>query len=218
MMIPRYPWPEGRKHTAPWLVDRGGDGVRVVMLGPPGAGKGTQGVLLAAALGVPYISSSELLRQQLPRRSAKAYGARARMAAGDLVDDDVMVGLVLERLARPDARSGFVLDGFPRTLAQAAALDDWLAARGSRLDAVVLLEVPRQVLLERLAGRAVAEGRDDDEARTIAHRLRVYEAQTAPLVDYYARQGLLRRVDAGGDLAAAAARVLAALPGPPGRG
>jgi adenylate kinase len=186
------------------------------MLGPPGSGKGTQGALLAAALGVPYISSSELLRQ-LPRGTAKAHGARERMAAGDLVDDDVMVGLVRERLARPDAQSGFVLDGFPRTLAQAAALDDWLAARGSRLDAVVLLEVPRQVLLERLAGRAVAEGRGDDDATTIAHRLQVYEAQTAPLVDYYARQGLLRRLDAGGDLAEAAARVLAALPDPPGR-
>jgi adenylate kinase len=169
------------------------------MLGPPGAGKGTHGRLLAAALGVPHISSSELLRQH--------GGHRARMAAGDLIDDDVMVELVLDRLAQDDAQAGFVLDGFPRTVAQAAALDRWLAERGQRLDVAVLLEVPREVLAERLAARAVAERRADDDV--IAHRLQVYEQESAPLVEYYAPR--LRRVDADGSVTTVAERVLAAV-------
>lgn len=194
--------------------------MRVVMLGPPGSGKGTHGALLAAALGVPHISSSDLLRQRLTGGTAlgRAAGARARararMVAGDLVDDDVMVGLLLERLAQVDAHPGFVLDGFPRNVAQAAALDGWLAERGYRLDAAVLLEVPRDVLVERLAKRAAAESRGDDDVTTIGHRLEVYEAQTAPLVEYYARQGVLRRVDGVGSVTAVAERVLAAVQGP----
>lgn len=136
------------------------------------------------------------------------------MAAGELVADDVLVGLVLERLAQPDAQSGFVLDGFPRNLAQATALDHWLAERGHRLDAVILLEVRRDALIERLAERAVAQGRHDDEANRSAHRLEVYDAELSGLVDYYARQGVLLRVDGEGSVAAVTARILAALRGP----
>lgn len=187
--------------------------MRVVMLGPPGSGKGTHGALVAGALGVPHISSSDLLRQHLQGRTATGHDAQNTMAAGDLVDDDVMVRLVLERLAEADAEPGFVLDGFPRNVAQAAALDDWLAERGCSLDAVVLLEVSRDVLLQRLGERNVSEGRADDDAPTIAHRLAVYETQTVPLIEYYARQGVLRRVDGDGSVRAVAERILAALRG-----
>jgi adenylate kinase len=181
------------------------------MLGPPGSGKGTHGALLSTELGVPHVSSSDLLRQAVQRGTARHGHVRVRMAAGALVDDDVMIGLVVERLSRPDAQPGFVLDGFPRNVSQAAALDDWLAARGQHVDAVVLLEVPRDVLISRLAERAAVEGRDDDDATTIARRLEVYETETAPLVEYYDRRGVLRRVDADASIPVVAERILAAL-------
>ena len=168
--------------------------MRIVMLGPPGSGKGTQGVRVAAALGVPHISSGAALRAHAGPELL------ARMATGELIDDETMTGIVRRRLEQPDARQGFVLDGFPRDRSQAA-----------RLDAVVLLDAPRDELLERMTARAQIEQRADDTPETIARRLDVYEEQTAPLTEHYRRAGLLRRVDGTGPVDDVAARVAAAL-------
>lgn len=186
--------------------------MRVTMLGPPGSGKGTQGEVLASALGVPQLVSSELLRQA----TADAPGAgdaQRRMAGGDLVDDDAVIDVVLHRLGQPDARSGFVLDGFPRNTAQASALDDWLRDRQQEIGAAILLEVPREVLIDRLASRAADQDRDDDDPGTRDHRLDVYETEVAPLVEHYERLGVLRRVDGDGDERRVEQRVRAAVAG-----
>ncbi len=184
---------------------------RVVLLGPPGAGKGTQGELLARSLGVPHIVSSDVLNAHIEAATALGIRARERMDAGELVEDDVVVGIVCERLGEPDAEHGFLLDGFPRSTPQAEALEAWLTARNLRLDAAVLLEVARAVLLNRLSARAAAEDRSDDDAATVAHRLDVYDAETAPLAEYYNCHGALRRVNGDGSVPTAAQRVLAAL-------
>ena len=177
--------------------------MRIVMLGPPGSGKGTQGVRVAAALGVPHISSGAALRAHAGPELL------ARMATGELIDDETMTGIVRRRLEQPDARQGFVLDGFPRDRSQAARLDAELGDAG--LDAVVLLDAPRDELLERMTARAQIEQRADDTPETIARRLDVYEEQTAPLTEHYRRAGLLRRVDGTGPVDDVAARVAAAL-------
>ena len=181
------------------------------MLGPPGAGKGTQGEVLARSLGVPHIISSELLSTHVERGTELGRLAGERMAAGELVEDDVVDGMMRARLAESDARGGFVLDGFPRSPTQAATLAEWLGEDGALLDAVVLIEAPRQVLVERMLARAEAEHRIDDTPATIAHRLDVYDAETAPLADYYAEQGLLRRVDGDGTVEEVTERIRAAL-------
>jgi len=179
--------------------------VRLVMMGPPGSGKGTQGVLVAQAQAVPHISSGAVLR-------AGASGeVLAQMAAGELIGDDLIAGLMWTRLRDADAARGFVLDGFPRDVEQAGALDAFLQERGEGLDAVVLLEAPRDDLLARMLARAEVEQRPDDNPTTIARRLDVYESETEPLVALYDRRGLLRRVDGAGDPAQIAARLDAAL-------
>jgi adenylate kinase len=183
---------------------------RVVMLGAPGSGKGTQGAILASALGVPHVASSDLLRQHAEREQGDGADPRARMARGELVDDEAVIDLVLKRLGQPDARPGFVLDGFPRNTTQAAALDRWLTETGTPL-AVALLEVPRQKLLDRLAARAAKEQRHDDDPQTRLHRLDVYESEAQPLVAHYRRQGALRRVDADDDVDTVAERVRSAV-------
>ncbi len=187
--------------------------MRVVMLGPPGSGKGTQGEVLAAALGVPHIVSSELLSRHVEHGTPLGRRAHERMAAGELVEDEIVDGMVRERLAEPDAAGGFVLDGFPRSTAQAEALTGWLAEDGARLDAVVLLEVPRDALIERIRARALAEHRIDDDPVTVAHRLSVYDAETAPLAEYYERERVLLAVDGDGAVDAVAQRVAAAVSG-----
>jgi adenylate kinase len=190
--------------------------MRVVLLGPPGAGKGTQAALLAGALGVPAVSTGELFRAHVAEGTALGLEAAAFATAGDLVPDDVTTAMLVERLGRPDCLTGYLLDGFPRTVGQAERLAAELRARATRLDAVIDLEVDDAELIRRMAARRVlVDGawvvRDDDRPETVRHRLDVYREQTAPLVDFYAAEGLVRRVDADGDVDTVAARVLAAL-------
>jgi adenylate kinase len=196
--------------------------VRIVLLGPPGSGKGTQASLLAEALGVPAVSTGDLFRAHVDAGTELGRTAAAFAATGDLVPDDVTTAMVVERLALPDCRDGYLLDGFPRTIGQAERLGDELAARGRHLDAVLELVVDDDELLRRMSTRRVlVDGawvvRDDDRPETVRHRLEVYRTLTAPLVDFYAAEGLLRPVDAAGEVTAVAGRVMAALDGPPGR-
>jgi adenylate kinase len=193
--------------------------MRIVLLGPPGCGKGTQAAILAEALGVPAVSTGELFRAHVDRGTELGRSAAAYAAAGDLVQDDVTMAMVVERLSLPDCRDGYLLDGFPRTIGQAERLRDELAARDRHLDAVLELTVEDGELIRRMAARRVlVDGawitRDDDKPETVRHRLEVYRKLTAPLVDFYAAEGLLRRVDADGDVTTVAARVRASLPAP----
>ncbi len=190
--------------------------MRIVLLGPPGCGKGTQAAVLAEELGVPAVSTGDLFRAHVEDGTELGRTAAAYSSAGDLVPDDVTRAMVAERLARPDCRGGYVLDGFPRTIGQARQLGDDLAAQGLQLDAVLELVVGDEELIRRMSTRRVlVDGdwvvRDDDRPETIRHRLEVYRQSTAPLVDFYAADGLLRRVDADGDVSVVAARVRAAL-------
>jgi adenylate kinase len=197
--------------------------MRIVLLGPPGSGKGTQAAVLAEALGIPPVSTGDLFRAHVADGTELGRSAAAFAAAGDLVPDDVTTAMVVGRLAQPDCRSGYLLDGFPRTIGQAERLNDELAAQGMQLDAVLEMVVDDAELIRRMSTRRVlVDGawvvRDDDRPETVRHRLVVYRQQTAPLVDFYAADGLLRRVDADGEVAAVAARVLEALHDLSGRG
>jgi adenylate kinase len=197
--------------------------MRIVLLGPPGSGKGTQAEIVARELDIPAISSGEIFRDAVGRGTPLGEQAAAYTGAGDLVPDEITVALVAERLQLPDARGGYLLDGFPRTIAQAQRLDASLAARGQRLDLVLELAVDEEEVVRRLAARRVlVDGswavRDDDRPETVRHRLEVYREVTAPLAQHYARAGLLSRVDATGEVEVVAERVLAALRGAPGSG
>ncbi len=163
----------------------------LVLLGPPGCGKGTQAARLSARLDVPAISTGEMLRAAVAEGSELGERVGGILASGVLVDDETMAAVVSDRLERDDARRGFLLDGYPRTLPQASTLNSILEEREQELKAVLLLEVPEQVLLSR----ALARQRSDDTEEIIRHRLQVYEEQTSPLVDYYSEQDLLRRVN-----------------------
>ena len=190
--------------------------MRIVLLGPPGSGKGTQATFLADALGVPAVSTGDLFRAHVDQGTELGRTAAAYATAGDLVPDDVTMTMVVERLTQPDCSGGYLLDGFPRTIGQAELLRDRLAARGKQLDAVVVLVVDDAELIRRMASRQVlVDGawivREDDKPETVRHRLEVYRELTAPLVDFYADQGLLRRVEADGEVTEVAARVRAAL-------
>jgi len=175
--------------------------MRLVLLGPPGAGKGTQATRIAKRFAVPQLSTGDMLREAVA--SGSALGARVKdiMERGDLVPDDVVIAVVADRMDHSDAANGFVLDGFPRTVAQADALDRELAARGIGLDAVLELEVDEDVLLVRIRGRAEEAGnkgqpvRRDDNPEVFKTRLKAYRAQTAPVTEYYRSQGLLHIVD-----------------------
>jgi adenylate kinase len=180
--------------------------VRLVLVGPPGAGKGTQAVRIAEQLGIPHISTGDLFRANLAGETPLGLEAKGYMDAGNLVPDSVTVGMVKARLADPDAAKGFLLDGFPRTTAQADALAEVLAETGDELDAVVELQVPEDVVVERL----LARGRSDDTEDVIRNRQQVYRDETAPLLDYY--RDRLVTVDAVGEVAEITDRVFAALP------
>jgi len=188
--------------------------MRLIFLGPPGSGKGTQAKLLAERLGVPAISTGDMLRDAVRRGTPLGRRAQAIMEAGELVPDDVVIGLVRERTALPDARNGFLLDGFPRTIEQAKALDRILEGNGASVDGVINLLVPEGTLVERLLGRAALEGRSDDRRETVAERLRVYRERTAPLVEYYRGLGLLYDVDGSGSVEEVAGRIDRALVSP----
>jgi adenylate kinase len=203
--------------------------MRIVLLGAPGSGKGTQSQLLVEAYGVPQISTGDLLREAVSKATALGRQARASMDAGKLVDDATVLSMIRERLSKPDAAEGFILDGFPRNIAQAEALEGLLEELGRPLQAVVLLNLDPKVLLKRLTGRRICEAcgrvfnidtsppgtpphcdkcgdmprliqRPDDREEVISKRLDVFEAQTKPLIEHYEGKGLLRIVDADADV------------------
>jgi adenylate kinase len=184
-----------------------GKGLCAVMLGAPGSGKGTQAERLAEKLGIPAISTGEMLRQAVAEGSELGGRVEHVMAAGALVDDALMAEVVADRLARPDAERGFLLDGYPRTTAQAETLDRLLTARGRSLDVVVMLEVPEEVLVER----ALARRRADDREEVVRERLRVYREKTEPLVGLYRGRGLLRAIDGNRTMDEVTAAALSAL-------
>jgi len=168
--------------------------MRVIMLGPPGAGKGTQGERIASRYGVPHISSGELFRDEVARQTETGKTLRRYLDAGDLVPDDLVLSLVMDRVLAAEAEGGFVLDGFPRTLPQAQAAAKVARDANMSAQAVLYLEVPAEVLSERLADRG--EGRADDTVQVARHRLDVYTEHTKPLVDYYEQRGIIVRIDA----------------------
>lgn len=214
--------------------------MRVIFLGPPGSGKGTQARQLAAALGVPQIATGDMLREAVARQTTLGCEANRYMSTGRLVPDEVMIGLVAERLDQEDARLGFLLDGFPRTVAQAEALERLLKDRGVGLDRVIMLEVVEEELLRRLTGRRVCQScgavfhlassppkvagkcdqcgeslvqREDDSETTVRRRLEVYVRQTAPLVDYYRHRGLAAPVKGEGAVGVVQAAIRTAVDG-----
>ncbi|HEY3170520.1 MAG TPA: adenylate kinase [Thermoanaerobaculia bacterium] len=187
--------------------------MRVIFLGPPGSGKGTQAKLLAERLEIPAISTGDMLREAVRQGTALGRRAQAIMEAGELVPDDLVIDLARDRIAAPDARRGFLLDGFPRTTEQARALDRLLKGNGEALNAVINLLVPEKTLTERMLGRAALEGRSDDRPETVAERLRVYREKTAPLVEHYRAAGILKDVDGSGEIFEVAGRIDQALAG-----
>jgi len=174
--------------------------MRLVLLGAPGSGKGTQAVRLKQHLQVPHVSTGDLLRAEVAAGSKLGREAKQVMDCGNLVSDAILLGMLEERFARPDTASGFILDGYPRNLAQAAALDALLARIGQPMDFAVQLDVPTDLLVERIAGRAKAEGRADDSPESVRNRLNVYDDQTAPVIDFYRQHGQLTVVDGVGSL------------------
>lgn len=212
--------------------------MRVVLVGPPGSGKGTQGELLEKRLAVPHISSGDLLRESASTGVSEGLKAKEYMDRGQLVPDELVIGLIKSRVAEPDCRKGFVLDGFPRNPAQAAKLQEVLGNSG--VDHVVALEVPEQTIVGRLSGRRTCSGcgrlyhvrfnpprvegrcdecggqlfvRDDDRETTVRERLAVYVRQTEPLMGYYAGRGLLRRVDGAANTEQVTERIMAVVRG-----
>ena len=214
--------------------------MKIILLGPPGAGKGTQAAMLMEKFGIPQISTGDMLRVAVQEQSPMGIKAKAFMDAGGLVPDEVVVGIVRERLQFEDCQKGFILDGFPRTLPQADSLKQVLSELGKQLDAVISLQVNTEALVARLTGRrtcvdcgkgfhlqydppapdgscSVCGGRlmqrDDDCEETIRNRMKVYQQQTAPLEDYYRNEGLLVPVDGMGDILAVQQTILLALQG-----
>ncbi len=167
----------------------------IILIGPPGAGKGTQAKMLEQSLGLPQVSTGDLFRYNLKNETALGKLARTYMDRGDLVPDEVTVAMVKDRLAQADAAGGAILDGFPRTQAQADALDQLLAGLGGRITVVPNIVVDREELVQRLIKRGQIEGRADDTEETVRNRMRVYEEQTKPLLDYYSRRGLVVNVN-----------------------
>jgi len=212
--------------------------MRLILLGPPGAGKGTQAKLLTGRLGIPQVSTGDILRQAVAHGTELGREAKSFMDRGALVPDEVVIGIIEERLRKPDCARGYILDGFPRTLPQAEALARALTSLHASMDRVLSVEVPEEDLVKRLTGRRVCRGcgnmyhvdtgpprkagccdtcgdslyqRDDDKEETIRHRLRVYKEQTQPLVAYYEGLGLLERIDGQGTVEEISQRVHRAL-------
>ncbi|MFF8607583.1 adenylate kinase [Streptomyces sp. NPDC015346] len=213
--------------------------MRIVLVGPPGAGKGTQAAFLAKNLDIPHISTGDLFRANISQGTELGLKAKAFMDAGDLVPDEVTIGMAKDRMEQSDAANGFLLDGFPRNVAQAEALDVVLKAEDMQLDAVLDLEVPEDEVVKRIAGRRIcrndsahvfhvtytppkAEGvcdvcggelyqRDDDSEETVRRRLEVYHTQTEPIIDYYRAQNLVVTISALGKVDEVTARAMAAL-------
>ena len=212
--------------------------MRIVMLGAPGSGKGTQAQRIQKEHGLPQISTGDLLRKAVADKTALGQKAKQAMDAGELVSDDIVLGMIKERIAQPDAKRGFILDGFPRNTSQAGSLDALLAGLKLTLDRVVLMDVDFDILMKRLTGRRTCSKtgavlniyfsssaeleackkaggellqRKDDNEETIGNRLKVYQRETAPLIDLYTKRGLLKTVGATGEVEAVYARLKAAL-------
>jgi adenylate kinase len=186
--------------------------LRLVVLGPPGAGKGTQAVKLAEHFTCADVATGDIFRANVAEGTELGRAAQEFMDRGDLVPDEVVIAMVMERLASDDCASGFVLDGFPRTVNQAEALDRQLADLGTPLQAVLCFEAAEEELLRRLAGRAAAQHRADDAEQTIRHRLEVFAIKTRPLIDYYRHRRLLTMVDGVGKVEEVTIRILGGLP------
>jgi len=213
--------------------------MRIVLVGPPGAGKGTQAAFLAKNLSIPHISTGDLFRANISQQTELGKLAKSYMDAGNLVPDEVTIAMAKDRMEQPDAQGGFLLDGFPRNVQQAAALDEMLKAEGMKLDGVLDLEVPEDEVVKRIAGRRVCrndsahvfhvsykpakqEGvcdvcggelyqRDDDSEDTVRTRLEVYHTQTEPIIDYYKAQGLVVTISALGKVDEVTGRAMEAL-------
>ncbi|MEU6348919.1 adenylate kinase [Streptomyces sp. NPDC047072] len=213
--------------------------MRIVLVGPPGAGKGTQAAFLAKNLSIPHISTGDLFRANISQQTDLGKLAKSYMDAGNLVPDEVTIGMAKDRMEQPDAEGGFLLDGFPRNVSQAEALDEMLQTEGMKLDAVLDLEVPEEEVVKRIAGRRICrndsahvfhvsykapktEGvcdvcggelyqRDDDSEETVRKRLEVYHTQTEPIIDYYKAQGLVVTISALGKVEAVTGRAMEAL-------
>ncbi|HDM76271.1 MAG TPA: adenylate kinase [Deltaproteobacteria bacterium] len=208
--------------------------MNIILLGPPGAGKGTQAKMLIEKYGIPQISTGDMLRAAVKAGTQLGLEAKKYMDKGELVPDEVVIGLVKERLQEPDCAKGFMLDGFPRTVAQAEVLDRELEAMGKAIDHVICIEVPNEELIARLTGRRTCKEcgagyhlkfdppkvdgvcdkcggklyqRDDDNEETVKARLKVYQDQTFPLIEYYDKQGKLRRIDGVGEIKAIFERI-----------
>jgi adenylate kinase len=185
--------------------------MRLVIMGPPGAGKGTQAKQIAARLEIPAVSTGDIFRSNVAEATPLGVEAKRYMDAGNYVPDEITNGMVRDRLAEPDAASGFLLDGYPRTLAQVGELDAMLEATGSALDSVIVLTVDRDEVVQRLLKRAHDEGRSDDTEDVIRHRQVVYAEQTAPLIEVYQDRGLVVEVDGMGAVEDVTSRVFHAL-------
>ena len=168
--------------------------MNLILLGPPGAGKGTQGHLLSEQYNIPEISTGDILRAAVRQGTPLGQEAKRYMDSGGLVPDEVIIGIIRERLRQDDTKAGFILDGFPRTVVQAEALTRLAEEQARPIDHVISIEVPEQELLQRLAGRRQMEGRHDDAEEAIRHRLEVYDRDTAPLIQYYRQRSKLRSI------------------------
>jgi adenylate kinase len=191
--------------------------VNLVLFGPPGAGKGTQSKFITEKRGVPQLSTGDMLRAAIEAGTPLGLAVKATMAKGELVSDETVIRIIAERYDQPDCKTGAVFDGFPRTIPQAEALDVMLAERGKKIDLVLELKVDDAVLLSRVQARIKAGGvlRSDDTPETLARRLDVYYRNTAPLIDYYRRQGKLKTVDGMAEIGAVTAQIGAILDGVP---
>lgn len=212
--------------------------MKLMIMGPPGAGKGTQAEVLVKELGITHISTGDMFRAAIKEGTEMGKKAKEYMDKGQLVPDEVVVGMVRDRLSQPDCAKGFLLDGFPRTLAQAEALSKTLDQMGIKLDGVINIDVPRERLMARLTGRRVCKGcgasyhvmfnppktegvcntcggelyqRSDDNEETVGNRLDVYEAQTQPLIDYYKERGLLLNINGDQEIVKVLKEIMAAL-------
>lgn len=184
---------------------------RLLIVGPQGSGKGTQGVRIAETFGIPVVSTGDIFRENIKGGTELGQKVTAILDRGDLVPDELTSEIVRDRLAQDDAANGFLLDGYPRNTAQVAHLEEFLAGRGESLDAVIVLDVPREESISRLSLRAVEQGRSDDTEEAIAHRLDIYERETAPIIDVYSEKGIVDRIDGVGSLDEIAERIVTAL-------
>ncbi len=187
--------------------------MRIVLLGAPGSGKGTQAAILREKLAIPHISTGDLLRAAVRDGTEIGKQAESIMAGGNLVPDDMILGLLKERLQQDDIANGYILDGYPRNLAQAEALDQLLDELGLPVQEAIQIDVDTDQVVERIARRAELEGRADDDVETVRHRMTVYENETAPVIDYYANRELLSQILGTGSIEEVSARLLSVLQG-----